>query len=156
MTTGPENHQVKSAIVGNLKLPPPGEQEERADAPDPNEKVPMLIELNARYPGGLATVRAAWYPKASFLAGENLQAVTGPDSWGGMGADGFQPAGAAQTVPMPANGGLAYGFTSNTFYRVNAASVINNTKGEPFSGAHSDIQKMPVAQLIVAAAAAHA
>jgi hypothetical protein len=98
-----------------------------------------------------------WYPKASFLAGENLEAAAaGPDPWGGMGADGFQPTGAARTVPMPASGGLAYGFTPGTFYRVNAASVINNTKGEPFSGAHSDIQKMPVAQLIVAAAAAHA
>lgn len=60
VTTEPENHQVKSAIVGNLKLPPPGEQEERADAPDPNQKVPMLIELNARYPGGLAAVSAAF------------------------------------------------------------------------------------------------
>jgi hypothetical protein len=72
-----------------------------------------------------------------------------------MGADGFQPAAAAQDLAMPAEGGLAYGFTPGTFYRVNAASVINNTAGEPFSGAHSDIQKMPIAQLIVAAAAAH-
>ena len=59
MTTAPEN-QVKSAIVGNLKLPPPGEREERAGAPDPDQKVPMLIELNARYPGGLAAVSAAF------------------------------------------------------------------------------------------------
>ena len=46
-------------------------------------------------------------------------------------------------------------FTPDTFYWVNAASVINNTVREPFSGAHSNTQKIPAAQLIVAAAAAH-
>ena len=56
---------------------------------------------------------------------------------------------------MPASGGTAYAFTPGNFYRINAASVINKTKNEPFSGAHSDIQKMPVAQLAAAAAAAH-
>jgi hypothetical protein len=96
-----------------------------------------------------------WYPKASFLAGQNLSAVAA-DPWGGMGADAFQPPGSAATVTMPAGGGLTYGFTPGTFYRVDANSVINNTAGEPFSGAHSDIRKMPVAQLVVAAAAAHA
>jgi hypothetical protein len=96
-----------------------------------------------------------WYPKASFLAGQNL-AAEAADPWGGMGADAFQPAGSAATVTMPASGGLTYGFTSGTFYRANANSVINNTAGEPFAGAHSDIRKLPVAQLAVAAAAAHA
>ncbi len=96
-----------------------------------------------------------WYPKASFLAGQNLSAAT-VDPWGGMGADAFQPAGSAATVTMPAGGGLTYGFTPGTFYRVNADSVIDNTVGESFSGAHSDIRKLPVAQLAVAAAAAHA
>jgi hypothetical protein len=122
-----------------------------------------LNALNDRVHGPLVATFSSydwavgiWYPKASFLAGENLTgAGQGPDRWGGMGADGFQPPGAAQTLPMPAGGGLAYGFAPDTFYRVNAASVINNTAGEPFSGAHSDIQKMPVAQLIVAASAAH-
>jgi subtilisin family serine protease len=59
MTSEPANH-VKSAIVGNLKLPPPGEQQDSAGAHDPFEKVPMLIELNARYPGGLAAVSEAF------------------------------------------------------------------------------------------------
>jgi hypothetical protein len=95
-----------------------------------------------------------WYPKASFLAGQNL-AAEGVDPWGGMGADGFQPASSAADVAMPAAGDQAYEFTPGTFYRVNASNVINNTNGEPYSGAHSDIQKMPVAQLAVAAAAAH-
>jgi hypothetical protein len=95
-----------------------------------------------------------WYPKASFLAGQNLSDAT-VDPWGGMGADAFQPPGSAATVTMPAGGGLSYRFAPSTFYRVDASSVINNTAGEPFSGAHSDIRKMPVAQLVAAAAAAH-
>lgn len=122
-----------------------------------------LDTLNDRVGGPLVATFSSydwavgiWYPKASFLAGDNLQvAGAGPDRWGGLGSDGFQPPAAAQDLAMPADGGLAYGFTPDTFYRVNAASVINNTAGEPFSGAHSDIQKMPVAQLIVAAAASH-
>jgi subtilisin family serine protease len=59
MTSEPGNH-VRSAIVGNLKLPPSGEQQDSTGAPDPLEKVPMLIELNARYPGGLAAVSTAF------------------------------------------------------------------------------------------------
>ncbi len=97
-----------------------------------------------------------WYPKASFLSGENESGDEPGDPWGGMGSDGFQPEGAAATVTMPASGGLAYAFTPGRFYRVDANSVINNTAGDLFSGAHSDIKKPPVAQLIVAAAAAHA
>jgi hypothetical protein len=57
---------------------------------------------------------------------------------------------------MPAQGGASYGFTPGAFYRIDAVSVIDNTAGEPFSGAHSDIRKAPVAQLVAAAAAAHA
>lgn len=40
-----------------------------------------------------------WYPKASFLAGQNVSAA-GPGPWGGMGADGFQPSGVAATVSI--------------------------------------------------------
>jgi hypothetical protein len=92
-----------------------------------------------------------WYPKASFLSGQDTEAVVG-DRWGGMGADGFQAVSPAEDRAMPAQGGLAYGFTPGTYYRVDAAKVIDNTAGEPFSGAHSDIQKSQVAQLAVAAA----
>jgi hypothetical protein len=95
-----------------------------------------------------------WYPRASFLARQNLQNA-GPDRWGGLGADGFQPAGAASTVVMPATGGLDYGFTPGSFYRIDAAKVICDTTESSFSGAHSDIRKLPVAQLVAAAAAAH-
>jgi hypothetical protein len=96
-----------------------------------------------------------WYPKASFLAQQDAQAVVA-DRWGGMGSDGFQAVKPAQDLAMPAQGGTSYGFTPGTFYRIDAASVINNTTGEPFSGAHSDIRKPPVAQLAAATAAAHA
>ena len=96
-----------------------------------------------------------WYPKASFLAQQDAEAVVA-DRWGGMGADGFQAANPAQDRTMPQQGGTNYGFAPGTFYRIDAASVINNTAGEPFSGAHSDIKKAPVAQLAAATAAAHA
>jgi hypothetical protein len=95
-----------------------------------------------------------WYPKASFLAQQDTEAAVA-DRWGGMGADGFQAAKPAEDKAMPAQGGTGYGFAPGIFYRVDAASVINNTTGEPFSGAHSDIRKPPVAQLAAAAAAAH-
>jgi hypothetical protein len=96
-----------------------------------------------------------WYPKASFLARQDAEAVVA-DRWGGMGADGFQAVKPAEDRAMPAQGGTSYGFVPGIFYRVDAASVINDTNGEPFSGAHSDIKKTPVAQLAAAAAAAHA
>ena len=67
-----------------------------------------------------------------------------------------RPCNPAQDRAMPAQGGTNYGFAPGTFYRIDAANVINNTTGEPFSGAHSDIRKPPVAQLAAAAAAAHA
>jgi hypothetical protein len=57
---------------------------------------------------------------------------------------------------MPAQGGTGYNLVPGVFYRVDAASVINDTTNEPFAGAHSDIKKLQVAQLAAAAAAAHA
>lgn len=96
-----------------------------------------------------------WYPKASFLSRQDTQAgVAG--RWDGMGADGYQAVSPAEDRTMPEDGGIDYQFTPRTFYRVNAVDVINNTKDQPFSGAHSDIRKPALAQLAVAAAAAHA
>ena len=67
MTHEPEHH-VQSVIVGDLKLPPAGTAGAEAGEIDPDEKVPMLIELNLRYPGGLATVRQDFYQLwASFV-----------------------------------------------------------------------------------------
>ena len=54
-------HHVRSVIVGDLKLPPEGTAGPEAGQVDPGEKVPMLIELNLRYPGGLAAVRQDFY-----------------------------------------------------------------------------------------------
>jgi subtilisin family serine protease len=59
MTTDHGTHQPRSALVGDLRLPPGDEHAE--GAPDPQEKVPMLIELNALYPGGLAAVSEQFY-----------------------------------------------------------------------------------------------
>ena len=96
-----------------------------------------------------------WYPKASFLAHQDAAAAVA-DRWGGMGSDGFQAVKPAEDRAMPAQGGTSYGLAPGTFYRIDAASVINDTTNESFSGAHSDIKKLPVAQLAAAAAAAHA
>ena len=60
MTYEPATH-VRSVIVGDLKLPPGGAAAQETAQVDPGEQVPMLIELNARYPGGLAVVRQAFY-----------------------------------------------------------------------------------------------
>jgi subtilisin family serine protease len=60
MTYEAENH-VRSIIVGDLKLPPGGGAGGEAAQVDPAEQVPMLIELNVLYPGGLAAVRQAFY-----------------------------------------------------------------------------------------------
>jgi len=60
MTYEAEDH-VRSVIVGNLKLPPAGAAAPQGAQVDPGEQVPMLVELNLRYPGGLAAVREAFY-----------------------------------------------------------------------------------------------
>ncbi|MET8545367.1 hypothetical protein ABZW03_32730 [Kitasatospora sp. NPDC004799] len=96
-----------------------------------------------------------WYPKASFLARQDSEAEAA-GRWGGMGADGYQAVAPAEDRLMPAAGGGDYGFVPGTFYRVNAAAVINDVAGQPFAGAHSDIRKPQVAALAVAAAGAHA
>jgi hypothetical protein len=92
-----------------------------------------------------------WYPKASFLSRQDESAsVAG--RWSGMGADGFQAVKPADDRTMVATGGTRYGFRSGTFYRVNAASVINNEHLQSFAGAHGDFVKPAIAQLVVAAA----
>ena len=60
MTLGSANF-ARSAIVGGLRLSPPKQEGESAAAPDPQERVPMLIELNAKYPGGLVAVTGMFY-----------------------------------------------------------------------------------------------
>src|ERR1700759_5113133 len=60
MTVDPES-PFRSALVGDLKLPAGPASAGRPGQVDPLEKVPMLIELNVLYPGGLAVVRQAFY-----------------------------------------------------------------------------------------------
>src|SRR5262245_6521892 len=59
MTAGAGNQKVKSALVGDLRLPSSAEGDQ-GEGPDPHERVPMLTELNAHYPGGLAAVSEAF------------------------------------------------------------------------------------------------
>lgn len=94
-----------------------------------------------------------WYPKASFLSGQDAQAVVA-GRWDGMGADGYQAVNPTADRVMPEDGRLDYQFAPGTFYRVDAVNVINNTDGQPFAGAHSDICKPAIAELAVAAARA--
>ncbi len=60
MTFQPEHH-VRSVLVGDLNLPPEGASDDASGQIDPHEKVPMLIELNVLYPGGLVEVRRDFY-----------------------------------------------------------------------------------------------
>ena len=53
-------HHFRSPIVGDLNLPPEGKAGEDAAEIDPHEQIPMLIELNLRFPGGLPAVRQAF------------------------------------------------------------------------------------------------
>jgi hypothetical protein len=95
-----------------------------------------------------------WYPKASFLARQDAAGVTVAPRWGGLGAHGFQAVGPLEDRTMTDDSSATYKFQSGIFYRVNADGVINDVEGQSFSGAHSDIRKVPVVQLIVTAAAA--
>lgn len=54
--------RFRSPIVGDLNLPPEGTTgDEGPSWLDPHERVPMLVELNVLYPGGLGAVRDAFY-----------------------------------------------------------------------------------------------
>ena len=59
MTYEPGSH-ARSVIIGDLKVPSAGTASQEA-AQVAGEQVPMLIELNVLYPGGLAAVRLAFY-----------------------------------------------------------------------------------------------
>jgi subtilisin family serine protease len=84
MTSEPQNH-VRSVLVGSLKLPPAGTADAQSGQVDPLQQVPMLIELNVLYPGGLVAVRQAFY-----------------DLWQGYvsRAGGYWPAGPVSASPV--------------------------------------------------------
>jgi hypothetical protein len=56
-----------------------------------------------------------WYPKASFLAQDDVQAEVA-SRWGGMGSDGFQAVAPAADRQMPATGDTDYSFSANSFF----------------------------------------
>ena len=92
-----------------------------------------------------------WYPTASMLARQDSQADEDVlYRWGAMGHDGYQQNPAAVSVRL-VESGQPYGFTSGSFYALDANDVIKNLQSA-FSGAHSDIQHPEVAWAIVSAA----
>jgi subtilisin family serine protease len=68
MTDEPQRR--RSPIVGDLQLPPEDAVGDGLASVDPREQVPMLIELNVRYPGGLVAVREAFYQLWSHYAAD--------------------------------------------------------------------------------------
>ena len=51
----------RSPIVGGLQLSPAVQGDGTATAPDPQAPVAMLVELNAKYPGGLLAATGVFY-----------------------------------------------------------------------------------------------
>lgn len=92
-----------------------------------------------------------WYPKASFLARQD-ESATAAGRWGGLGEDGFQAVRPVSDRTMRAEGVQRFDFRPRTFYRVNAAAVVNDVKAQKFAGAHSDFVKPAMAGLAVSAA----
>lgn len=92
-----------------------------------------------------------WYPKASFLAGDFVQAETAP-KWGGMGSDGFQSSNPQADVTVGSNG-THYTLVAGTFHRADANAYIADTSQSAFAGAHSDIVHPEIAWLAACAAA---
>ncbi|MET8545366.1 S8 family serine peptidase [Kitasatospora sp. NPDC004799] len=61
----------RSPIVGDLNLAPPGLALRGTGEADAEQQVPMLIELNLRYPGGLQVVRDEFYALWGHYAGRS-------------------------------------------------------------------------------------
>ncbi len=94
-----------------------------------------------------------WYPKASFLAGQDTEAAESQGRWDGMGHDGFQDQTAGSVTSLTLGpAGTAYPFAVGRLYGVDANAVIKNTSQSAFSGAHSDIVHPEIAALVAAAA----
>ena len=92
-----------------------------------------------------------WYPKAAFLAGDFVQAVT-VNKWGGMGSDGFQASQPQVDLHIDA-AGTSYPMINNAFHRADGNGVITDTSQSAFAGAHSDIIHPEIAWLAGYAAA---
>ncbi len=68
MAPGP----LDRSIVGDLRLSPPRQGAGTAPAPDPQAPVVMLIELNAKYPGGLMAAKRAFFDLWADFAAERV------------------------------------------------------------------------------------
>jgi subtilisin family serine protease len=62
--------RYRSPIVGDLNVTPDNPDEAVGQDREPNERVPMIVELNVLYPGGLGAVRDAFYDLWSRFEGE--------------------------------------------------------------------------------------
>ena len=89
---GPAKH-VRSPIVGDIRLAPPGAEPPGEALANREQQIPMLIELNALFPGGLATARERF-----FGLWDRYQHAAG-GSW---------PEGAATGGLLPVPPGLAF------------------------------------------------
>ncbi len=84
MAQQPKGH-YRSPIVGDLNLPPADRGGPTGpESADPDVQVPMLVELNVLYPGGLRAVRDAfyhvWEPFQARSGGWRPDESTGPNS----------------------------------------------------------------------------
>jgi subtilisin family serine protease len=82
--------RYRSPIIGDLKLPPRKTEKSTHKGPDPDKRLPMIIELNVLYPGGLEAVRKAFYavwgqfPHASDVRYPVEDSTTSPDIPAGL------------------------------------------------------------------------
>lgn len=53
--------RYRSPIIGDLNIPPTVGEEDSSRHGDLSKRVPMIVELNVLYPGGLSAVRHAFY-----------------------------------------------------------------------------------------------
>lgn len=132
-------------------------------ATTPSGEQASLLGMSTRVNGPLlATFTGAdwavgvWYPKASFLSQDDVQDKGVAGRWDGLGHDGFQDISQDGQPPLDrfalGESGTAYQLVPGTLYRVDANSVINNTKQSAFAGAHSDIVKDQIGWLAACAA----
>lgn len=87
-----------------------------------------------------------WYPKASFLAGDDQQDAAPGGRWGGMGGDGFQ-ASAPKVDFTVVPGQPAYPLANGTFHLADANGIITDTSQSAFAGAHSDFLRNEIGWL---------
>jgi DNA/RNA endonuclease G (NUC1)/V8-like Glu-specific endopeptidase len=100
-----------------------------------------IVTTQSRFDTAVGT----WYPRAASVAGQVVFAGPGQlPKYGAVGTFGIQGPGmrTSDIRMLPASG--VYAFRSGIVYNIESSQVINAGRG--FSGAHSDIRKLEVAQ----------